>query len=155
MVGFSAVENGELEFATPFLVKLANGLDLSGHSTQRESSTLARRPGDTRLGIRSSFSQTFRGLESASARPIAANKGSSSKGFKRSAIGSDFAASDRVCASLRPVISMVGRLRPDFFRISHISIPVISGRSMSTTMQALDAGISLASNSDGLLNVWT
>jgi hypothetical protein len=86
---------------------------------------------------------------------MASSNNSSSNGLSRSAIGSDCAASSRVWVSVRPVIRMVGRLRPDLFTTSNIWIPVISGRSMSTTMHALEPGILLASNSDGLLKVWT
>jgi hypothetical protein len=94
-------------------------------------------------------------VERASARPIASSSGSSSNGLNRTATASECAASERVLASVRPVIKIAGRPRPRPLRASHISIPVISGISMSTTIHALDRGVSLASNSDGLAKVLT
>jgi hypothetical protein len=81
--------------------------------------------------------------------------GSLSNGLKRTATESACAACKRVLASVLPVISITGKPRPERLRTSHISIPVISGMSMSTTMQAFDVGISLAISSDGLANILT
>src|ERR1700721_2571985 len=94
-------------------------------------------------------------VERAIARAIASSSGSLSNGLKRTATESDCAARKRVLASVLPVTSIAGRPRPERFRTSHISIPLISGMSISTTMHAFDVGISLAINSDGLANILT
>ena len=94
-------------------------------------------------------------VERAIPRAIASSRGSSSNGLNRTATASDCVASERVLASVLPVISIVGKPRPEPFRTSHISIPFISGMSMSTTMHAFVLGVSLASNSDGLPKVVT
>ena len=48
-----------------------------------------------------------------SARSIASSSGASSNGLNRTATASDCAASERVLASVRPVISIAGRPRPE------------------------------------------
>jgi hypothetical protein len=94
-------------------------------------------------------------VERAIARAIASSRGSSSNGLNRTATASDCVASERVLVSVLPVISIVGKPRPEAFRTSHISIPFISGMSMSTNMHAFVLGVSLASNSDGRPKVVT
>jgi len=92
--------------------------------------------------------------ELASARLMASSNNSSSKGLNSTATASDFSASARILGSVRPVISIVGSPRPKASRDSDIATPVISGRSMSTTMHAFEVGVSLAINSDGLANAF-
>jgi hypothetical protein len=55
----------------------------------------------------------------------------------------------RVAVSFRPVISTVGRPRPDSSSALHRSIPFSSGRFTSISAQALAFGIALASSALG------
>jgi len=86
---------------------------------------------------------------------MASSNDSSLHGLNRTATGFNCAANERVRASLRPEISIVGTPRPDPLSFSHISIPVISGMCMSATKQAFEVGISLASTSAALPKVLT